>query len=211
MSTTLEGQKLESAMLGQPAWDVARLFPNQGYWSVEEFLDVTRLTNRLVEYADGFVEVLPMPTLSHQKISGYLYDVIKAFVKAQGLGVVLYAPYKVRVTESRFREPDVIFVRAENEGALREDYSEGADLVIEIVSEGNRDHDLVTKRREYAQARIPEYWIVDPTGSKITVLTLPEGATEYAVHGEFTPGQQATSVLLPGLAIDVKEAIQGGT
>jgi len=40
-------------------------------------------------------------------------------------------------------------------------YWEGADLVKEVVSgsEDDRQRDLVTKRREYAQAGIPEYWI----------------------------------------------------
>jgi hypothetical protein len=35
----------------------------------------------------------------------------------------------------------------------------------------------------------------------ITVLTL-DGA-EYRIHGEFTPGQTATSVLLSGFDVDV--------
>ena len=38
----------------------------------------------------------------------------------------------------------------------------GADLVIEVVSPDDPDLDLVVKRQEYAQAGIPEYWIVDP-------------------------------------------------
>ena len=44
-----------------------------------------------------------------------------------------------------------------------------------MVSDGeeNRKRDLVTKREEYAQASIPEYWIVDPALKTITVLQLP--------------------------------------
>jgi Uma2 family endonuclease len=34
-------------------------------------------------------------------------------------------------------------------------------LVIEIVSPGSEAMDEVTKRREYASARIPQYWVVD--------------------------------------------------
>ena len=43
-------------------------------------------------------------------------------------------------------------------------YPSGADLVMEVVSGGREDRkrDLVTKRRDYARANIPEYWIVDP-------------------------------------------------
>ena len=38
---------------------------------------------------------------------------------------------------------------------------------------------------------------------KITVLTLD--GDSYAVHGEFAPGEQATSRLLPGFAVAVAE------
>ena len=74
---------------------------------------------------------------------------------------------------------------------------------MEVVSssDDDRSRDLETKREEYAQARIPEYWIVDPEVGQITVLTL-DGET-YVVHGEFKRGEQATSKLLPGFAVDV--------
>jgi Uma2 family endonuclease len=72
-----------------------------------------------------------------------------------------------------------------------------------VVSEGeeNRERDLEIKRREYAKAGIAEYWIVDPQEQRITVLVL-DGQT-YRVHGVFAPGDQATSVLLPGFAVAV--------
>ena len=71
----------------------------------------------------------------------------------------------------------------------------------EVVSEDDRRRDLETKRREYAQAGIPEYWIIDPERSRVVVLTL--AGSRYRVHGEFTPGSRASSVLLPGLALEV--------
>ncbi len=83
-------------------------------------------------------------------------------------------------------------------------YPEGADLAMEVVSEGEEDRhrDLVIKRQEYATAGITEYWIVDPREPRITVLTL-EGQA-YRVHGIFTPGERATSILLPGFEVDVE-------
>ena len=49
----------------EPTWDVAQLFPPQGDWSEAEYLALD--TNHLVEFSQGFVEFLPMPTLSHQR------------------------------------------------------------------------------------------------------------------------------------------------
>lgn len=64
-------------------------------------------------------------------------------------------------------------------------------------------HIAPTKRQEYAEAGIAEYWIVDPRTETITVLALPTGAREYAVHGVFAAGAEATSTLLNGFAADV--------
>jgi len=78
---------------------------------------------------------------------------------------------------------------------------------MEVVSDDDRRRDLEIKRREYAQASIPEHWIVDPLQARIAVLRL-EGE-RYVVHGEFERGTSATSVLLEGFAIEVTAALQG--
>jgi len=86
---------------------------------------------------------------------------------------------------------------------MSEEYLLGADLVMEVVSGGAEDRrrDLKKKRREYAQAGIPEYWIVDPREERITVLRLD--GKKYAVHGEYAKGTKAASHLLPGFEADV--------
>lgn len=116
---------------------------------------------------------------------------------------MLVAPYRVRLRRGKFREPDILYVGPAR--TIHARYSEGADLVIEILSPSRQDRqrDLVIKRAEYAAARIPEYWIVDPETTTITVLTLDGDA--YRVHGEFQPGATATSVLLPGFSVDVTD------
>ena len=50
-----------------------QILPPQGEWSEEEYLVLTDQRNRLVEFTDGFLEVLPMPTDKHQGILGFLY------------------------------------------------------------------------------------------------------------------------------------------
>ena len=72
---------------------------------------------------------------------------------------------------------------------------------MEVVNPDDPRRDTVTKRREYAQAGIPEYWIADPTNASITVLTLR--GQEYALHGEYLAGEEALSVLLQGFKVDV--------
>jgi len=187
----------------EPAWDVARLFPPQGFWSEEEYLSLP--TNHLVEFSDGRIEVLPMPNPPHQLIVRFLYDVLSAFARAHALGQVLFAPFPVRLWPGKYREPDLAFLRTEHRDRILSDCWEGADIVMEVVSESNCDHDLVTKRREYAQAGIPEYWMVDPGEEAVTVLLL-EG-DGYETHGTFGRGTKATSALLPGFAVSVDDVL----
>jgi Uma2 family endonuclease len=112
----------------------------------------------------------------------------------------LVAAYKVRLWEGKYREPDIIFVKQENLPRMGEQFSHGADLVIEVVSDQGRPRDLEIKRQEYAQAGIAEYWIVDPQLEQITVLAL-EGSA-YVIHGLFPKGTKAGSKLLEGFRID---------
>jgi Uma2 family endonuclease len=191
---------------GQPTWEVALLFPEQGNWSEEEYLALPG--NRLVEYSDGRLEVLPMPTTLHQWIVLFLYRALEAFGGSK-LGLALAAPLRVRLWPGKFREPDVVFMLNAHRDRIGQEFWHGADLVMEVVSDepADRRRDLVTKRREYARAGIPEYWIVDPKRKQITVLRL-KGA-RYVAHGTFKSGQQARSHLLPGFSVDVAAALAG--
>ena len=181
---------------GDPVWELADLFPAQGVWSDLDYLRLE--TNRLVEFTDGHVELLPMPSQTHQFIVAYLYRLLFSHVMAAKLGQVLFAPLRVRVRRGKYREPDVVFIKREHAAQRQERYWDGADLVMEVVSADDPQRDLVDKRRDYAEAGIPEYWIVNPLTDEITVLTLPPEADEYAVHGVFGRGDTAVSLLLPG-------------
>lgn len=197
MSTTFTPQP------DQPAWDVARLYPTQGHWTELEYLTLTNSTNHRVEFTAGTIEVLPMPTEAHQLIMVYLLYALGGFVSDNRLGLVLPAGIRVRLAEGTFREPDIVFMLAQHAQRRTNDYWNGADLVMEIVSDdpASRRRDLEDKRKVYAAAGIPEYWIVDPQLERITVLKLE--AEQYVEHGVFAPSNQATSALLPGFSVDV--------
>lgn len=189
---------------GEPAWEIAYLFPAQGAWCEDEYLALN--TNHLVELSQGRIEVLPMPTTSHQLLTAYLYRLLLAFASAGDLGTVLFVGIRVRLWPGTIREPDLVFMLQEHADRMSEDAWEGADLVMEVVSGGAEDRrrDLKDKRKEYAEAGIPEYWIVDPREERITVLRLD--GKKYAVHGEYLKGATAASHLLPGFEVDVTTA-----
>ena len=192
---------------GEPTWEIALLFPRQGQWTEEEYLALD--TNRMVELSDGCLEFLPMPSLFHQYIMLFLLDALRAFVKDRDPRSVVPAPLPVRLWPGKLREPDIVYFRPERVTDVHRPPN-GVDLAVEIVNPGaeNRARDLDKKRREYAQTGIAEYWIVDPESQQITVLTLDGSA--YREHGVFGKGGKASSVLLPGFAVDVDAAFAAG-
>lgn len=111
------------------------------------------------------------------------------------------AGMRLRLREGRIREPDLAFLSAPRLSLRAEEYWRGADLVVEIVSSGaaDRARDYVVKRGEYADAGIPEYWIVDPEQESITVLSLQAG--QYVETGIFTRGSSIESPNHAGLRV----------
>jgi len=185
------------------AWELATLYPPQGCWSEEEYLNLTDGTNRRIELVDGRLEFLPMPTELHQALVGFLYHALLMYVTKHRLGIVPYAPLRVRVPQGRYREPDVMFLRNENFHQRSNRIWRGADLLMEIVSGDPKDRkrDYEDKLQDYAETKVAEYWIVDPERRTVTVHRLH--GDRYTIHGEFLPGGHATSALLPGFSVDV--------
>ncbi len=176
------------------------LLPLQGLWTEEQYLRLTDQTNHFIEFTEGSVEVLPMPTRKHQAISRFLFLAFLASVQRLG-GTVFYAPLRVRVAPGRFREPDLVLLLDVNDPRNQNAFWLGADLVVEIVSPDDVERDTVIKRGDYAEAHIPEYWIVNPQEETITVLTLENGV--YIAHGVFRRGKTATSALLTDFTVSV--------
>jgi Uma2 family endonuclease len=176
----------------------------QGTWTEEQYLRLTDRTNRLIEFVNGSIELLPMPTDKHQDIIQFFLFALHAYLNPRG-GKVQIAALRLLLPGGTYREPDLLVLLDANDPRRQNAGWLGADLVIEIVSPGDPKRDKVEKRVDYARAGIPEYWIVDPQDETITVLRL-EG-NEYAEHGAFQRGETATSRLMEGFAVDVNATL----
>ncbi len=176
------------------------VLPRQGAWSDEAYLWLTDHSNRLIEFTDGHIQDLPVPTSTHQAVLLFLYLQFHSYLAPRG-GVVMVSALRMRIREGKFREPDLLLLRDRSDPRYQDRYWLGADLVVEVVSPDAPDRDLVEKRADYAEAGIPEYWIADPRDATINVLTLD--GDSYVEHGTFARGRSATSVLLDDFTVDV--------
>jgi Uma2 family endonuclease len=178
-------------------WEI---LPQQGEWTQEQYLAITD-TQRHVEYTDGDLEFLPMPTDKHQSILEFLFVLLQAFVKPRGK--VHVSGLRLQIREGMFREPDLVLLRDSADPRRDDRFWTGADLVVEVVSPDDPDRDLVQKRRDYAEGGVAEYWIVNPLTQRIIVLTL-EGK-KYRRVGMFSRGSAARSVVLDGFEVKVSD------
>jgi Uma2 family endonuclease len=185
--------------LGEPAWAIAALFPLQGNWSERDYFRLE--SDKFVELVDGCIEVLPMPTLFHQRILQWLWKQFEAWCEASQIGEAFIAPVPMKLFSGTIREPD-LFLIPRQQGSPLPQYPKSALFVLEVVSEGAeaRQRDYVQKRDDYAKAGIPEYWIVDPIDKAVTVLRL-EGA-QYKEHGRYEQKQTVIAATLEGFSVE---------
>jgi Uma2 family endonuclease len=174
----------------------------QGSFSEREYLALTDNTTRLVEFADGLLEILPMPTDYHQVLLRFAFLAFHAFITPLG-GTVHFAPLRLRIRKGKFREPDLLLLLSATDPRRQNRFWTGADLVLEVVSEDKPQRDLIDKRRDYALAGIPEYWIVNPMAEQILVLGLNK--KRYRRLGNYQRGDMAKSSLLAGFQVSIDD------
>ena len=154
-----------------------------------------------MELVEGLVVMAPMPLSWHQKAGmriGYRLDEqLPADLTAlTEVDVVLVVePATVRI-------PDVMVTRTSLYETNPSRYT-ATDvlLVVEILSDGTRRVDRMVKFAEYAEAGIPQYWIVD-VGSPCTLLSYALVDGNYELSGEHT-GQVELSVAGHPVGVDL--------
>jgi len=138
----------------------------------EEFLAWAN-EDTLAEWVDGEVVMYSPASRRHQGIAGFLTSVMRSFVEQHNLGVVLNAPFQMKLEHGR--EPDLLFVASEHLARLKETYLDGpADLVVEIISPESVARDRGEKFYEYEAGGVQEYWLIDPSRQMAEFYQLDE-------------------------------------
>ena len=200
--------------------DINQLDLNKTY-SYADYL-LWRFEERVELIKGKILKMSPAPSRKHQGISSTIHILLGNYLMQKGC--VLYAaPFDVRLPISedlniskKYKnkakklqdgkiltvvQPDITVVcdldKLDERGCI------GApDLVIEILSPGNKDIELKDKFEIYQESGIKEYWIVEPD-EYIIVYTLQKG--KYNGSKPFTSGEKVTSTLMPELALNVSE------
>lgn len=141
------------------------------------------------ELIDGQIYYMSLPSWTHQRISGRLYQIIANYIDGKaGNCQVLSAPFAVFLNEDdiNYYEPDISVIC--DISKLDEQGCHGApDWIIEVVSPSSRPRDYVKKMLKYGTAGVKEYWIVDPEKRRITVYYFEKDMVEYYDFGDDVP------------------------
>ena len=123
----------------------------------------------------NFVEVMAD---EHQAVLEFLERLLALFVDIKKAGKVRIAPFEVKLwPDGPSREPDIIFVNEEGLSRFDSKRFVGApNLVVEIISPSSLYIDRNDKFREYEQAGVEEYWLIDsrPSHRRVDVFHLGE-------------------------------------
>ena len=164
------------------------------------------------EVVDGVLLMPPGPMGEHPWVSDEILVNLRPFVRNQGLGFALSAPYDVLIQREplRVRQPDVLVVNAELTGIAHPSDLVGRRflespplLVVEVLSPSNTRRDMEERLADYRSIGVPECWLADFPARTVTVLRLDaDDAVTVAVYGM---GDTLRSEALPGFALAVAD------
>ena len=138
------------------------------------------------EVIGGVLYMSTAPSFFHQWIIRQIFLTLYTHIDTAGVGLTIWSPLGVFMPGCDPVQPDLLVIRHEDTGMIRDRRVEGVPaLLVERLSPSNPDTDTDVKRKAYAHAGVPEYWIVRPASRDALVYTEPD-----ATLGDFVRSQR---------------------
>ena len=144
----------------------------------------------------GMVREPPSPFRAHQGVVTRATVLLAEHVLSHRLGRVYVSPLDVVFDRQKalVLQPDVMFVSRERSAILNNFVEGPPDLVVEVISEGSRQYDRVSKLEWYRHYHVREYWVIDPEAQEIEVIRLD---TEPLQRQTYRSDDAVRSAVLP--------------
>ncbi len=168
-------------------------------WDIEEMVELIK--------GKVFKKAAAAPRRIHQRLAGNLYYKIRQFLQGEKCQVY-FAPFDVRLPVKSKKDdkiftvvqPDICVVcdleKLDEKGCVGP-----PDLVVEVLSPGNKQLELQHKYEVYEESGVKEYWLVDPESQTLLIYTLVQG--KYKPSRLMTVGDTATSSVINGFELDL--------
>ena len=135
----------------------------------------------LAELIDNVIYMSPTPVTNHQKVLQTIFRRLSEQIEDLDKGQVIVAPFDIYLDEtSNAVQPDIVVILKSNKNQPDPNghFHGVPNLLVEVLSPGNRDHDLVKKKNLYERFGVSEYWIVDPETKSTICYRLGGGKFE---------------------------------
>lgn len=135
-----------------------------------EFLDLFGAKD-FVELIDGSVVEMEMVQLDHERLQTWLKVLLHMVCRERDLGIVMGCRTAVEIDEFGGRLPDLLFVRRDRMEIVQRKGVFGApDLVIEIISPGNRPSNVNSLEVDYRRLGVPEILFIHQKRRYVRIL-----------------------------------------
>jgi len=182
--------------------DINQLDPLYGVYSYADYL-LWKFKER-VELFKGKLFKMSAPSAVHQEVSMKLSGELYQFLKGKDCKV-FHAPFDVRLLKEAKEDKDIytvvqpdICVVCDPEKIDKLGCEGAPDLVIEILSLGNSKKEMKFKYALYEEAKVPEYWIIDPDHQNVLVYVLKDNTYQNPINvvDDYIPSQKFPTLKL---------------
>lgn len=169
-----------------------------------DYMRLTPPSHRGVRYQliEGELIQMAGPNDPHQTFTGRFYMQLTLQTDALNIGETRISPYDVAIDEHNTFQPDVLFVSNERRHIFDGHGITGApDVVVEVLSESTRRHDLDVKFPVYARNGVREMLAVDLTTE--TIAKYVGDGQSMTLERVYNAEDVLTSEAMPGVAIEL--------
>jgi Uma2 family endonuclease len=147
-------------------------------FTVEEFIEMAggalgSLPGK-IELVDGVIVRMSPANYPHFTYQRQLFLKLHEIFGAGIDGFIVGQELTVRLGEATVRDPDIAIFR--DPGMIDFIVDHDVLLLAVEVSDSTLREDLGPKKRTYAEAAVPEYWVVDIRAQRVHCFTGPEGS-----------------------------------
>ncbi len=180
--------------------------------SYEKFKEISEASDSRYEYIDGRIYLLASPAVNHQRVIRKIFGKFISWFDNKDcepftspFDVTLYRREKT-AENINIVQPDILVI-CDQENINEDDRYMGIpELVVEVLSATNKNHDLIRKLELYRTTGIKEYWIVNPFSKEISVYTFSEENIEEIIT--FKNKEIIKSAIFEGLQINLNGIFQ---
>ena len=177
--------------------------------SYEEFKKISEKSDNRYEYIDGRIYLLASPVVNHQRIIRILLIKLDSWFNnndcepfTSPFDVTLYSGEEKK-NNINIVQPDILVI-CDQENINEDDrYMGTPELVIEVLSKSNKNHDIIRKLELYRTTGIKEYWIINPFSEEIYLYSFEKENINEIIT--FKNQEILKSITFRGLKIDLHD------